>query len=482
MRQGAQQEEQWMRKRDLSVMGIGLAVAFVAAAGTVRAQTEGPVKDPLDTASYRLRAAQLGERTPVLTTGTEFNPAISVILDFTYGWLSDELEDPPGFELGGHSHGHGHDHGIEEGFALRELELTFSGTVDPYFDAMAMVTLSGHDIEIEEAYITTRMLPVGFQIKAGKFLSDIGYINKQHLHDWMFADAPWMREFLMGDEGLSEAGVQLSWLPPTDTYVRLGVEVLQGESEGVASYIGPGRHQMVTILPDDDNAPSRNRWRADKGLDEKDGPRLFTGFAKVAPEIGQNQALQLGVFGGYSRSFQLEEVHSSGRLETWDGDAWFAGFDAVYKYDGQGVAGHRNLVLQGEYMYRQLDLDYRSQQFANFSDLVTTDFNKQRWKQDGLYVQGVYGFAPRWNAGLRADVLGLTNDGFEGRGTPEDFGTSYRYTGQLSYAPTEFSRLRLQASYTDLAEDDHDHDDHHDAWMVVLQYNVSLGVHGAHAF
>ncbi len=463
-------------------LGSAVLAAIVLLQGTVKgSERDGPASDPLDPTPYRLRSAQIGQRDLPTATGTEFNPAISVIVDFTYAHITEELDDPPGFDLGGHSHSHGHEHGhgIEEGFQLREVELTFTGTVDPYFDAMAMLGFSDHGVEIEEAFITTRMLPWGLQLKAGKFLSDVGYINKQHMHDWLFADAPWMREHLFGEEGLNEIGVQLSWLPPLDTYLRLGAEVLQGESEGVANYIGPGRHEIVTLLPDTAGAPERNRWRADNGLSEKEGPRLFTGFAKMAPDIGMSHALQFGVFGGYSRAFQQEETHSSGRLETWDGDTWFGGVDAVYKYDGQGAMGHRNFVLQAEYMQRRLSLDYRSQQFADASNFVTTDANKQTWTQDGLYVQGVYGFAPRWNAGLRFDALGLTNDGYEGRGTPESFDASYRYTGQVSYAPTEFSRLRLQTSYTNMASDGHDHSD---SWMIALQYNISLGVHGAHAF
>ena len=466
-----------------SKLFISLLTAGVLSTGAIVNAQTGPASDPLDPVPARMRAMQVTERKAPVATGTEFNPAISVILDAAYVYLSDELEVPPGFVIGEHAHGHDEDHGLEEGFQLREVELTFTGTVDPYFDAMAMIGLSDHGAEIEEAFITSRMLPYGLQVKVGKFFSDVGYINKQHMHDWLFFDQPWMREFMFGDHGLNEIGLQLSWLPPTDTYIRLGGEILQGESEGIANYIGPGQHEIVTMLPGGDNTPQRNRWRADDGLSDKDGPRLFTGFAKIAPDIGMNHAVQFGTFGGYSRSYQQEEAHSSGRLETWDGDAWFAGADFVYKYNGQGAQGHRNFSLQAEYIYRELSLDYKSQQFTGFSTLVTTDANKQRWKQDGLYVQAVYGFAPRWNAGLRGDIVGITNDGYEDRGTPEDFGTSYRLTGQVSFAPSEFSRVRLQASYMEMAEDDHDDDHgHQDAWMIALQYNISLGVHGAHAF
>ena len=454
-------------------------------------ERRGPQRDPLDPAPARTRALQLGGDAAV-TSGTAFNPAISVILDGTYGYFSSDIDEPPGFDFGhshGHSHGHGgHGHGVEEGFNLREAELTFTGSVDPYFDMMVMASITASDIELEEAYITTSSLPAGLQVKAGKFLSDVGYINKQHIHDWYFVDQPWMRELMFGDEGLNEVGVQLSWLAPLPTYTRFGVEVLEGTSSGVANFVGDGRHEMVTVLPGEDNQPVRNRWRAHKNLNDKNGPRLFTGFVKWAPDLGFDHAMQLGAFGGYSRIWQNEEGHSSGRLETWDGDSRFIGADLVYKYGRGGLMGHGNFVLQAEYVLRELDVEYQSRQFTNFSTLALTgpaddpDQRDQRWRQDAFYLQGVYGFAPRWNAGLRVDGVGLTNRAFDDgrdsmgrRGMRDDVGASWRYSGQVTFAPTEFSRLRGQISYNDL-------DDGHSAWQFLLQYNMSLGVHGAHAF
>jgi len=446
----------------------------------------GPQADPLDPTPARMRARSMG--TGEVTSGTAFNPAISVILDGTYAHFSDHIDDPAGFDSG-HSHGHGHGgHGISEGFNLREAELTFTGSVDPYFDMMVTAGITANDIELEEAYITTRGLPAGLQAKAGKFLSDVGYINKQHIHDWFFVDQPWMRELMFGDEGLNEVGVQLSWLAPFDTYTRFGLEVLEGTSSGVASYIGDGRHEMVTVLPGEDNQPIRNRWRADKNLRDRDGPRLFTGFVKWAPDLGFDHAIQLGAFGGVSQVWQDETAHSSGRLETWDGDSQFIGADLVYKYGRGGLMGHGNFVLQAEYVYRERDVEYQSRQFTDFSNLALTgpsddpDRRDQTWKQDAFYLQGVYGFAPRWNAGLRIDGAGLTNraynDGTDSvgrRGMRDDLDASWRYTGQVTFAPTEFSRLRGQVSYNDIAGG-------HDAWQFMLQYNMSLGVHGAHAF
>jgi hypothetical protein len=471
-------------------------------AGQVSPQAEeappprGPQRDPLDPVPTRLRALQIAGGDAPVGAGTLFNPAISVILDTLFARFSDELDEPPGFALG-HDHGHDddHGHGVVEGFQLREAELTFTGAVDPYFDMLVTASITASSIELEEAWVNTRSLPAGLQIKAGKFLSDVGYINKQHPHQWHFVDQPWMRELLFGEEGLNEVGIQLSWLAPTATYLRFAFEALEGTSEGVASYLGDGNHEIVTILPRPDGSPQRIRYRAGKGLTERAGPRLFTGIVKWAPDLGFDHALQLGAFGGLSRVWQSEEAHSSGRLETWDGDGRFFGADLVYKLDRQGILGHRNLLFQAEYARRDLDLLYQSRQFTDFSTLVPThggptpDVRDQSWRQDAFYAQAVYGFAPRWTAGLRWDVAGLTNRGadeeadFLGRlGMPVDFETSHRYSAQVTFAPTEFSRVRAQVSYNDLAGEHGNGHGHDGVWQAILQLNLSLGVHGAHEF
>ena len=441
-----------------------------AGAGFETPQQLSPVRRQGDATAFRT-----GGDSPV-GAGTLFNPEISAILDFTYGYFEEGIGEPEGYELA-HCHDHDHDHGISEGFALREAEITMAGALDPYFDMMLMLAVSSHDIELEEGYITSRSLPAGFALKLGKFMSDTGYINKMHPHDWLFIDQPWMNEYLMGEEGLTETGVQLTWMPPTASYTRLGVEILEGKTEGVANYVGEKNHTVVTILPKDpgtDDSPERNRWRADMGFEDVKSPRLYTGFLKWGPDIGFDHALQLGLWGGWGRAFQAEDAHSTGRLETWEGESLLGGVDLVYKYNGQGVMGHRNLLLQGEYMYRQLDLEYKNRNFSDFSTLEILDEKEQLWQQDGLYLQGVYGFAPRWNAGLRFDMLGLTNRSYDESESLDD-DPSMRYTGQVSFAPTEFSRFRLQAAYDDPYGEE-------SGWKFALQYNVSLGVHGAHTF
>ena len=97
---------------------------------------------------------------------------------------------------------------------------------------------------------------------------------------------------------------------------------------------------------------------------------------------------------------------------------------------------------------------------------------------DGLYAQATYGFAPRWKAGLRYDVVGLTNE-VTGGSSDADFGSSDRWSLDLTWALSEFSLLRAQYSRSNIlvAENDREQFD-----AFYLQFLMSLGTHGAHKF
>lgn len=106
-----------------------------------------------------------------------------------------------------------------------------SSTVGPYFDASAIFHLHPDEFEIEEAYLTSRTLPYGLSAKVGKFRSEFGRINAIHQHAWHFTSQPLAFEALLGTEGINDAGVQLQWVLPTDTYFMAGVEALQGNND-----------------------------------------------------------------------------------------------------------------------------------------------------------------------------------------------------------------------------------------------------------
>ena len=96
-------------------------------------------------------------KTGAITSGTGFNPQISVILDGNYYYdraggagleiVENALQASQG---AGEDHEHGGD-GNANGFNLRETELVFSTTVDPYFDASAYLAVDeSGDVELED--------------------------------------------------------------------------------------------------------------------------------------------------------------------------------------------------------------------------------------------------------------------------------------------------------------------------------------------
>jgi hypothetical protein len=397
-----------------------------------------------------------------VTSGNAFNPQVSVILNGNYyrdevagagERLSAEAAQPSHTSHAELSDEHGHGASSSNGFNMREMELAFAATVDPYFDAAAFLAfLPGGEIEIEEAWFATRSLPAGLRLKVGKFLSDIGYLNNKHPHQWDFIDQNLVYQNLLGPHGLQDTGMQLTWLPDLPVYTLFGVEVTQGEQERLGTLIDAEAERQALDLADPEN-----------------GPRLYSVFAKVSPDLGYDHALQIGA--SYVHSTQHQQIEEEPLFDTsLEGSADLWGLDVVYKYDNPAQYGYRDFNLQAEYLRSAKDLVIRDGNPAAIG-------NTRKLTTDGLYVQGLYGFAPRWQIGLRYDMLGETNE-ITGD-VRERFAQSDRLTGVLTWTPTEFSRLRLQYARSDIAAVGGSEQSFDSIW---LQWLMSLGAHGAHRF
>ncbi|MDY6993834.1 MAG: porin, partial [Pseudomonadota bacterium] len=155
------------------------------------------------------------------------------------------------------------------------------------------------------------------------------------------------------------------------------------------------------------------------------------------------------------------------------GKSWLLGTDWVYQYDSAKSQGQGDLHIQAEYLYQVKDLDLMYH--ASKPELVGA---QREFSQDGFYLQAVYGLAPRIEAGLRYDVVGLTNELEGPNATLKDWDTSQRWGLMLAFRPTEYSILRAQFSRTDFSIEDNS-EAVNQFW---LQYQLSLGVHGAHTF
>jgi hypothetical protein len=388
-----------------------------------------------------LTPARMSGGSSQVTAGTAFNPAITVIPDGLYyydnasGRAASSIVDrfrAPGAGVD--------DEDSPRGFSLREVELAFSGAVDPYFDVWATFGVRDDAIEAEEVYVQTRRFLPGTQVKFGQFFSGVGYLNRQHRHQWDFVDAPLPYTALFGS-GLEEVGVQVTWLPATRVYTQFGFEALQGDNGLVANQLADEYSGV---------------------LDETPGPRLFTGFLKMAPDLGYSNTLQGGVSIGRSRSHH--EVDAERNI--YDGTAWFLGTDWIWRYDSTRPYGAGDVTVQGEYIFRSKTLE-----LVSVADLQDATF-----QQDGLYAQVVYGVGPRWTLAGRIDVAGLRNR-IEALTTATDLDATARYSANATFNPTEFSRLRVQYNHGRVPGDSPT-----SFHQVYVQFQMSLGVHGAHVF
>ncbi|MEL0586023.1 MAG: hypothetical protein AAES65_14215 [Candidatus Thiodiazotropha sp. (ex. Lucinoma kazani)] len=382
----------------------------------------------------------------VAAEGGGFNPAISLILDGRFTSYDNGTDyELPGFMLGGEA-GRG-----EEGFHLGHNELAISANVDDMFYGKLTAVVADHEgdteVELEEAFIETLALGHGLAVKGGRFFSGIGYLNQQHPHAWDFSDAPLIYRGLFGDQ-LRDDGLQVSWVAPTEHYLKLGGEMTRGE-----------------------RFPAGGASRGGKGAGSL--------FIKVGGDIGESQAWQIGLSHWQA---DIEDRTSGGHhhddgtaeIPTYNGDSQISGVDFVWKWAPAGNASERNLKLQAEYFIRDEEGTVVMDDGSEIPEMSTYDGEQKGW-----YLQTVYQFMPRWRVGLRYDRLESDNRGSDEEvlseaGLDDEGHTPERLTLMSDYAHSEYSRLRLQFAKDDSYEDG----DH----ILTLQYLMSLGPHGAHRF
>lgn len=323
----------------------------------------------------------------------------------------------------------------QRGLALGESELSIEGNIDPHFFGSATLAYATEGAEtkthLEEAYIATTALPHGFTVKGGRFQSRIGYLNEFHRHADDFTDRPLPYRAMLanrgGDAGVyADDGLQVRWVAPTETFFELGAELFRGES-----------------FP--------------AGGARRDGQGVHTVFAHVGGDIGQEHSWRAGLSALNAKA----DARASGENRfTGDSRLWIA--DLVWKWAPDGNPRARQLKLQAEY--------FRRNEQGLFNDQGYTG------TQNGWYAQTVYRFLPRWSAGLREDRLSSSNRGNTVAGSALDnLGHSpRRHSLMLDYAPSEFSRVRLQYNR------DHSRVVADNQWY--LQYIMSLGAHRPHSY
>lgn len=387
-----------------------------------------------------------------------FVPDISLILDSSLGFRSVSNDAFKGqlspFRLAPAFNEH-HVDNLNNGFNLNYAELTLSSAIDPNFDLFTTFHLSDFEIEIEEAYFNTRGLPGNIQVKGGKFLSHFGRLNAQHAHFWSFNDAPMVYRHFLGNEHLNELGARVSWLAPTDFYLDLGLEVLQG---GNTNSFGTKGFEV-----------------GDQKLEEVNLPNLIVGTVKASWDLLDNFTLLSGLSyaqGGtrWNRSASASadaHVHqvNNASFQTFAGGSQLFGADLNLRYF---FDSYSDLNWQSEFLWRNLS---GSSYDAQGRHALTSS-------QSGLYSQILWRFAQQWRTGIRLDLM--THDILQSELVSQQIGPQYpRYTAMLEFLPSEFSRFRLQYNLEQGLNAENHYQMIHG---LFLNLNLVMGAHGAHQF
>src|SRR5213596_1543702 len=339
----------------------------------------------------------------------------------------------------------------QRGFNARNIELAFDGAVDPYFEGFANIVFkldndNETEVEVEEAFMQTTSLPFNLQLKGGQFFAAFGRLNPTHPHTWDFADAPLVNGRILGPDGLRGVGAQISWTLPTPWYSQLIFAGQNGRGGTGFSFRNPG-----------DDGIFFDRETTDREA------RGFQDFVWIprwenSVDLSPTQVVLAGVSG----AFGSNETGANSRTQIY-------GADVFYKWKSSHAEGGFPFVKwQTEAMYRRFEAGRGVDQTFPVAETF------HDW---GMYSQVLWGFKKGWVAGVRGDYVHMQDSHFT---DDLDRQSRSRVSANLTWYPTEFSKLRLQYNHDFLESNFFLSDRQVDS--VFLQFEFILGAHGAHKF
>jgi hypothetical protein len=371
-----------------------------------------------------------------------------------------------GTQLGGHDP-------KQNGFTVQNLELTLDGKVDPYFRGQANIVMQitphgDTTIEAEEAYVETTSLPGNFQLKVGQFFSEFGRLNPSHPHAWSFVDQPLVNGRFFGEDGLRNPGARVSWLMPTPFYSELFLAVQN--SQGGTAHSFRDDHESAIFL----GRP--NTQGGVRGVNDM----LFVPRYAASFELTDTQTLVAGASAAFGPN------GSGGNANTQ-----VYGLDTFWKWKPANAEGGFPFVSwQTEAMLRRYEAgaysnaadDLNGNGVINgaerdlYGDGLVHNLPRETLSDWGAYSQVSWGFRKGWIAALRGDYVTSDKAVYEKMfGRDPDRATRWRISPNLTWYPSEFSKIRLQYNFDqrDMIGADH---------SIWLQYEFMLGAHSAHKF
>jgi hypothetical protein len=432
---------------DTSVVSSAVAAPSPAAGVTSTAPSEAfPTTDTSVVASAPETISTTGagaSLTQPITIGGGKN-YMNISLDGLFALAYSSARDLDHIEVGDHDP-------QQRGFNARNIELAFDGAVDPYFEGFANIVFkldndNETSVEVEEAFMQTTNLPFNLQLKGGQFFAAFGRLNPTHPHTWDFADTPLVNGLFLGPDGLRGVGAQASWTLPVPWYSQLIFASQNGRGSTGFSFRNPG-----------DNGMFFDRITTDR---EARGLQDFVWIPRF--ENSFNLSDTQTVLAGVSGAFGSNETGANSRTQIY-------GADLFYKWKSSHAEGGFPFVKwQTEFMYRRFQAGHG----ADDSFPVAETFHD--W---GMYSQVLWGFKKGWVAGVRGDYVHMQDSMYT---DDLDRQPRWRLSANLTWYPTEFSKIRLQYNQDFLEENFFL--SAREVESVFLQWEFILGSHGAHKF
>ena len=327
--------------------------------------------------------------------------------------------------------------GRENRFFPREIELSFFGQVDPYARAEVRIEAAeefedgARDLHLglAEAHLTLLTLPFNTQAKIGLMRTRFGLLNPLHLHDGPQVDRPNVLTRFFGEEGLVEAGTEVTWAAPLPFFLELLGGIFNGDNDVLF------------------------------GFGKVSAP-LLTGRLRTFFDFEDWGAIQLGasVASGTNTDRHRSTV---------------VGVDAKYKYRPDGWS-HPLFTVAGEWLHVHQHVTTEGADDDGDGIPEHAPENRTRNK-NGWYTYAEVQPWKRWLVGFRYDWTEF----------PDRRGHEWAVQPYLAFMPTEFLRFRLAYKHTERNKRDGFGDNGGSARIVdelLLQATFILGAHPAHPF
>ena len=331
----------------------------------------------------------------------------------------------------------------DKGLQLGHSDLRVSGPLGKHLRGQAVAMLETHDGKleksIEEFWLETATLPAGLQARAGRFASQIGYLNQQHSHADDFTERPLLYRAFLGGHW-NDDGLRLNWTAPTPFYLMLGAEVFRGKKLVAEAANDPGRVGAATLV------------------------------AKMGADLNRSHSWQLGLSHLRNRrEAALEDAHE--HEEGADEH------EHHHHHHGAQFTGRKTWMVDATWKWapngnnrdQQLRLTFEAAQISGLNRYASSGD-----KQEANALAAVWRFNPSWEVGARADWLRVRMP----HGKHFHSGLLRERSLMLAWKPTHMQSVRLQyTSQRDAVEFENPA-----KRSVQLQYVLAFGAHGAHSY